>query len=241
MDRFLRNILIKDFGTKGQEKLKHSRILVIGAGGLGSPVLYYLAAAGIGTIGIVEYDQVDITNLQRQIIHFTSDLERKKVISAAEKLQQLYPGITIECHEERFTPQNATALVEAYDFIIDCCDNYETKFLINDTCVALQKPFSHAAVLSMQGEVTTYVPGHACYRCIFGEAPATGTMPTSAEVGILGSVAGITGSIQATEAIKYLTGIGELLTNRLLTFDAVKMTFTVLDIEPEKTCSCSRI
>jgi len=240
MDRFLRNILIKDFGTKGQEKLKKAKVLVIGAGGLGSPVLYYLAAAGIGTIGIVEYDKVDITNLQRQILHFTSDLERKKAISAAEKLQQLYPGIKIRCYEERFTQQNATALVDAYDFIIDCCDNYETKFLINDTCVAQQKPFSHAAVLSMQGEVTTFTPGHACYRCIFGEAPAAGTMPTSAEVGILGSVAGITGSIQATEAIKYFTGIGDLLTNRLLTFDAVKMSFTTLELEPDTHCSCSR-
>ncbi|MCD8176403.1 MAG: HesA/MoeB/ThiF family protein [Tannerellaceae bacterium] len=210
----------------------------MGAGGLGSPVLFYLAAAGAGTLGIMDYDRVDITNLQRQILHRTADVGRSKVESATEKLTALYPGIEIIPYNYKLTPENAPSILRAYDFVIECCDNYDAKFLINDCCVQQGIPFSHGAVLSMQGEITTYTPGHACYRCIFGQAPPAGSMPTSAEAGILGSVAGIAGSIQATEAIKYITGAGTLLTNQLLIFDARTMQFTRLAVSRNGTCSC---
>ncbi|MCD7935567.1 MAG: HesA/MoeB/ThiF family protein [Tannerellaceae bacterium] len=238
MDRFSRNILIEGIGKAGQQKLKNANVLIIGAGGLGSPVLFYLAAAGIGHLGIMDYDQVDMTNLQRQILHQTCDLGRSKVVSATEKLKALYPELIIQGYEYRLTAENAEEIIRPYDFVVECCDNYDAKFLINDTCVRTGTPFSHGAVLSMQGEVSTYLPGNACYRCIFGEAPAKGTMPTSAEVGILGSIAGIAGSIQATEVIKYITGTGTLLTNRLLVFNGRTMQFTNLKTEKNSTCLC---
>jgi len=239
MERFTRNILIEGIGETGQQKLKNANVLIIGAGGLGSPVLFYLAAAGVGHLGIMDYDQVDITNLQRQILHQTCDLGRSKVLSATEKLTALYPDLKIKGYEYKLTQENAAGIIGSYDFVIECCDNYEAKFLINDVCVSTGTPFSHAAVLSMQGEVSTYTPGHACYRCIFGEAPSEGSMPTSAEVGILGSIAGIAGSIQATEAIKYITGTGTLLTNRLLIFNGRNMQFTTLKVEKNSICSCN--
>lgn len=170
MDRFERNILVDGIGPAGQQKLKEAKIIVIGAGGLGSPVLFYLAAAGVGTLGIMDYDHVDITNLQRQILHRTADVGRSKVESATEKLTALYPGIEIIPYDYKLTPENAPAILRDYDFVIECCDNYDAKFLINDCCVQLGIPFSHGAVLSMQGEITTYTPGQACYRCIFGQA-----------------------------------------------------------------------
>jgi len=236
MDRYTRNTLIDGFGAEGQEKLKAAKVLVIGAGGLGSPVLLYLAAAGVGTLGIVDYDKVDITNLQRQIIHFTPDLGVVKVESAAEKIRALNPDIRLNLHPKKLTGQNAEDLFRPYDFIIECCDNYAAKLLINDTCVRMGKPYSHGAVLAMQGEAFTYIPGHACYRCIFEEPPVDGLLPSSAEVGILGSIAGTIGSIQATEAVKYLTGIGELLTDRLLLFNGRDMSFQTLKVQPNPEC-----
>lgn len=240
MDRYNRNILIEGFGEEGQEKLKNARVLVIGAGGLGSPVLLYLAAAGVGTLGIVDYDSVDITNLQRQIIHFTTDLTKLKVKSAAEKLLRLQPEINLHLHPEAFTGQNAMDLIRAYDFIVDCSDNFDTKFLINDTCVQLQKPYSHGSVVALRGEVMTYLPGHACYRCVFDSPPEASFTVTSSQVGILGSIAGIIGSIQATEVIKYLTDIGNLLTDRLLIIDGVTMNFLPLSIEKNNKCQCHK-
>ena len=228
--RYSRNILIEDFGEEGQIKLKKSKVLVIGAGGLGSPVLYYLAAAGIGTLGIVDYDTVDISNLQRQILHHSNDIGISKIISAKDKLEALNPDIHIVPYEEHFTRENAVGLVCEYDFIVDCCDNYETKFLINDICVAEQKPYSHGAVLALRGEVMTYVPGHADYRSVFDGPPENGTVPTSAQAGILGAIAGIVGSIQATEVVKYFTGIGSLILNRLLIIDGKTMAFLSLKI-----------
>ncbi len=228
--RYNRNILVEGFGEEGQSKLQNSKVLVIGAGGLGSPVLYYLAAAGIGTLGIIDSDVVDISNLQRQILHRTSEIGVPKVISAKEKLEALNPDVHIVAYRERFTQDNAAELVRQYDFVVDCCDNYETKFLISDVCVAEQKPYSHGAVLTLRGEVMTYIPGSSDYRKVFGGAPAAGTVPTSAQVGILGSIAGLVGCIQATEAIKYLTGIGDLILNRILIIDGKTMAFQSLKI-----------
>jgi molybdopterin/thiamine biosynthesis adenylyltransferase len=236
MNRYTRNILIKEIGEEGQKKLGAAKVLVIGAGGLGSPVLSYLAAAGVGTLGIVDYDVVDITNLQRQFLHYTPNLGELKTKSAQEKLQAFNPEICIQSYTEKFTSENAETLIAGYDFVIDCSDNYETKFLINDVCVRLQRPYSHGAILALQGEVMTYVPGTACYRCVFGEAPEKGTVLLPSQAGVLGAVAGVIGSIQATECIKYITGVGSLLINRLLLFDAKSMTFTTLKVKKKEAC-----
>lgn len=229
-NRYNRNILIDGLGEEGQSKLKAAKVLVVGSGGLGSPVLLYLAAAGMGTIGIIDSDQVDVTNLQRQVIHFTADVGMNKVESARAKLQALNPEVQVIIHAEKFTPQNAAQFVEPYDFVVDCCDNYATKFLIDDICVELRKPYSHASVVDMRGEVMTYIPGSASYRSIFGHPPSDEEGITSSKVGILGAVAGLVGSIQATEVVKFFTGIGDLLTNRLLIVDGRTMSFRTLKV-----------
>lgn len=238
MKRYNRNMIIEGFGPEGQEKLKKAKVLVIGAGGLGSPILYYLAAAGIGTLGILDDDTVDITNLQRQILHRTADLGKLKVLSAQEKLLALNPETRIITHRERFSADNASHIIHDYAFIMDATDNYETKFLINDVCVQEKKPYTHGAILAIQGEAMTYVPGNACYRCIFENPPEEGSAKTASEAGALGAMAGIIGSIQAAEAIKYFTGIGELLVNRILIVDGVKMKFNTLTLHQRKNCLC---
>lgn len=224
-NRYDRNILIEGFGEEGQQKLKNSKVLVIGAGGLGSPVLFYLAAAGVGTLGIIDHDMVDISNLQRQILHRSDEIGVVKVISAESKLKALNPDVQIITYKEYFTSDNAAELVRQYDFIVDCSDNYETKFLINDVCVAERKSYSHGAVLSLRGEVMTYIPGSTDYRRVFDNPPEGEKRISSAQVGILGAMAGIVGSIQATETIKYLTGIGDLIINRILIIDGKSMLF----------------
>lgn len=230
MERYTRNILIDGFGREGQAKLAASSVLVVGAGGLGSPVLMYLAAAGVGTLGIIDYDVVDVTNLQRQIVHGEDDIGKPKVESARETVEALNPGVNVVVYTEKFTKDNAAGLVHQYDFVIDCCDNYEAKYLINDVCVAENRAYSHGAILAMRGEAMTYVPGHADYRRVFPAPPAEGEYRKPEQAGVLGSVAGVIGSVQATEAIKYLTGIGELLIDRILIFDGRNMTFRTLKI-----------
>ena len=232
MERYSRNILIDGFGQEGQAKLKAAKVLVIGSGGLGSPVLLYLAAAGIGTLGIVDFDVVELSNLQRQTLHFTADIGADKVLSASRKLHALNPEVEILTYSERFTPDNAALLISPYDFIVDCCDNFATKFLIDDVCVQLQKPYVHASVVALQGEVMTYTPGSVCYRDVFTGQPADEHAIRSSDVGILGAMAGIVGSIQATEVIKYFIGIGGLLTNRLLLIDGRTMNFHCLKVNP---------
>jgi len=230
MARYNRNILIEGFGEEGQAKLKAAKVLVIGSGGLGSPVLLYLAAAGIGTLGVVDYDVVDESNLQRQILHFTGDVGTEKVISAANKLHELNPDVEIITYNKKFTSENAVSLISSYDFVVDCCDNFATKFLIDDVCVQQQKPYSHGSVIAMRGEVLTYTPGNASYRSVFGGQPADDNGLVSSQVGVLGALAGVVGSIQATEVVKYFTEIGELLTNRLLIIDGRDMRFQCLKI-----------
>ncbi len=227
-DRYTRNIAIEGFGEAGQRRLQAAKVLVIGAGGLGSPVLFYLAAAGVGTLGIVDSDAVEISNLQRQILHAANDIGRAKTVSAAEKLRAFNPEVAIVTYPVRFTPENAAELMADYDFVVDCCDNYDTKFLINDVCVASSKPYCHGAVLALRGEVMTWIPGCADYRSLFGGPPPEGVVPTPAEAGTLGAVAGLVGTIQAAEVIKYLTGLGDLLTDRLLVIDALSMSFRTI-------------
>lgn len=236
MGRYSRHKLLEGFGKEGQEKLLRSRVLLIGAGGLGSPNALYLAAAGVGTIGIADADMVSMSNLQRQVIHFTEDIGKPKVESAAEKMHRVNPDIKVVTYDTFITESNATAIISDYDFIIDCTDSFASKYLINDACVMAGKPFCAGGVVKYGAQVMTHVPGSACYRCIFPEPPAENDVETCSTVGVLGSVVGIMGSIQATEAIKYLTGVGELLTDKLLIVDALQMTFTSLQFSKNQDC-----
>ena len=231
-------MLVEGIGEEGQAKLKAARALVIGAGGLGSPVLYYLVAAGVGTVGIVDDDKVNISNLQRQILYTTPDIGMLKTFSAGQKLTALNPEVKITLCNCRFTEENAEKITLDYDFIVDCCDNFATKLLINDVCVRMKKPYSHGAVVDMRGEVMTYTPGAACYRCVYDALPQEGQSSASPQTGIIGAVAGITGSIQATEAIKCLIGMRDLLTDRLLVTDAKTMKFISLKVKKLSSCIC---
>ncbi len=236
IERYSRHILLQDVGLEGQEKILNAKVLVIGAGGLGSPVSLYLAAAGVGHIGLVDADVVDLSNLQRQIIHFTKDLGTPKVESAKEKILAINPDAKVTTYQEFLDSTNAKEIIEPWDFIIDGVDNFPTKFLINDACVMLGKPFSHGGILRFQGQTFTHVPGSACYRCFFKEPPPVGAVPSCSQAGILGAIAGMLGTIQAAEALKYIIGIGDLLTNRLLTFDAKTMNFRTIKVKKRDNC-----
>ncbi len=236
LQRYARHFALPEIGEEGQLRLQNGRVLVVGAGGLGSPVLLYLAAAGVGTIGIIDGDNVDYSNLQRQIIHTTADIDRPKAISAKEKLQRLNPNIHITAYTQYLTSDNAGEILPNYDFVIDATDNLGSKYLINDICVAAGKPFSHGAISHYSGHTMTILPGTACYRCLIPDAVTTDESPA----GPLGAIPGILGTFQAVEAIKYLTGIGSLLTNRLLTFDALTMIFHTLSLSPNPDCCCRK-
>lgn len=234
--RYDRNVRIRGIGEEGQEKLLSSSVLIIGAGGLGSASIQYLSAAGIGRIGIADGDTVDETNLQRQVIHTTEDVGVQKVLSAAQKAFSINPGIRIETYNMKITDSNIEEIIAGYDFIIDAVDNFRSKFSINDACVRLVKPFSHAGALAMEAQVMTYVPGSACLRCAIPKEPEAGAYPTSLEEGILGAVAGHAGTLQAIEAVKYITGAGKLLTGRMLFIDALNARYKSVEIEKRKGC-----
>lgn len=237
IQRYSRHILLQDVGVEGQEKISNGKVLIIGAGGLGAPVALYLAAAGVGTIGIIDGDVVDLSNLQRQVIHFTADVNKSKVQSAKEKINQLNPDVKVIAYHQLLTAENALQIIENYDFIVDGTDNFPVKFLINDACVIAGKPFSHGGILRFEGQTITWLPGAACYRCIFHAPPPPNAVPTCSQAGVLGAIAGMLGTIQATEVLKYLTGVGELLTNRLLTFDAKKMEFRTIKVKHNHKCA----
>ena len=234
--RYSRHILLREVGVEGQERIRQGKVLIVGLGGLGSPVALYLAAAGVGTIGLVDGDRVDLSNLQRQVIHSTPDVGRLKVESAREKLLRLNPGVQVHVHANFLSAENALELIRPYDFIVDGTDNFPVKFLINDACVMAGKPFSHGGILRFQGQTFTHLPGSACYRCLFKEPPPAGAVPTSSQAGVLGAIAGMLGTIQAAEVLKYFTGVGELLTNRLLTFDAKTMVFHTIKVSKRESC-----
>lgn len=237
-ERYKRHILLPEIGREGQRRLLGSSVLIVGAGGLGSPVALYLAAAGIGRIGIADYDTVDITNLQRQIIHTLNDVGRQKTLSAQEKIAALNPDVTAIAVNARFDRSNAASMIADYDIIVDATDSLDTKYLINDTCVAAEKPFVHGAINRFTGNIMTVLPGTACFRCVFPQAQET---KKSSEYGIFGAIAGIAGTIQAAETIKYLTRTGRLLTDRLLSFDARTMQFFTLDISRSPDCPLHRL
>lgn len=236
ISRYSRHIIMSDVGVKGQKKILSGKVLIIGVGGLGSPVALYLAAAGIGTLGLIDDDKVDMTNLQRQVIHYTPDLGKPKVISAREKVSKINPDVNVITHQKRVNAENIMDIIKDYDFIIDGTDNFVSKFLINDACVFAEKSFSHGGILRFDGQTMTYTPGNCCYRCLFEGPPPQGSVPTCSQAGVLGSVAGILGTIQATEALKFIIGKGELLTNRILIFDSLIMNFRTINIERNSDC-----
>ncbi|OAV66863.1 putative adenylyltransferase/sulfurtransferase MoeZ [Bacteroidales bacterium Barb4] len=236
IERYSRHILLQDIGAEGQEKICNGKVLVVGAGGLGSPVLLYLAAAGVGTLGVIDGDTVDLSNLQRQVIHFTPDTGKPKVISAKEKINRLNPDVNVIACHERLTAGNALDIIKDYDFIVDGTDNFPVKFLINDACVLAGKPFSHGGILRFEGQTLTHLPGTACYRCLFHSPPPPDAAPSCSQSGVLGAVAGMLGTIQAAEVLKFLTGTGELLTNRLLTFNAKTMHFQTITLKKNPNC-----
>lgn len=232
-----RNIRIPEVGEEGQLKLSRSRVLIVGLGGLGSPALYYLAACGIGEIGIVDGDRVELSNLQRQILHGREDVGREKTASAEQSITRLRPDLSLISYFCRISEANAQEIIAPYDFVIEATDSFVSKFLINDVCVRLGKAFSHAGILGMYGQTMTVVPGKGpCYRCVFGDPPPSGAVPTTQEEGVLGVVPGVLGAIQAAEAIKYLLNCGRLLVGRLLTWDALAMHFREVPLPGEMRC-----
>lgn len=237
IERYARHIILEHIGIEGQRKLLNSKVFIIGAGGLGSPVALYLAAAGVGSIGIADADTVDLSNLQRQVIHTTNDIGIPKVTSAKDKMLAINPDIEVKTYQSFINKDNIQNIIKEYDFIIDGSDNFATKFLINDACVLMKKPFSHGGILRFTGQSMTVLPGKsACYACVFDSPPPPESTPTCSSAGVLGTIAGMLGTIQATEAVKYLTGCGELLSDKLLIFDALSMDFDKINIKKNEEC-----
>ncbi|TLY38195.1 MAG: molybdopterin-synthase adenylyltransferase MoeB [Nitrospirae bacterium] len=235
--RYSRHILLPEVGGKGQKKIGQARVLVIGAGGLGSPVALYLAAAGVGTIGIIDSDVVDLSNLQRQVIHHTDDVGRPKVESAKAKIQALNPSVEVETHYSRLTADNALDIIGGYDLVVDGVDNFPAKFLINDACFFAKKPLVHGGILRFDGRVFTILPGQsACYRCVFKQPPPPGMVASCQEAGVIGALAGVIGTIQATEVLKLILGKGRPLTDRLLDYDARLTRFREIKIRKNPHC-----
>ncbi|HWA58040.1 MAG TPA: molybdopterin-synthase adenylyltransferase MoeB [Gemmatimonadales bacterium] len=235
--RYSRHLILPEVGLEGQRRLRESSVLLVGAGGLGSPLGLYLAAAGVGRIGMVDFDRVDASNLQRQVIHGTSDIGRPKLDSARDRIRELNPHVTVEPYPVRLTSVNALEIARDYDVIIDGTDNFPTRYLVNDTCVLLGKPYVYGSVFRFEGQVSVLAtPDGPCYRCLFREPPPPGMVPGCAEGGVLGVLPGLVGVIQATEAIKLLLGIGETLAGRLLLVDALTMRFRTLTLARDPEC-----
>ena len=235
--RYSRHLLLPEIGVQGQERLKAARVLLVGAGGLGSPAALYLAAAGVGTLGLVAFDAVDVTNLQRQIMHGTSGVGRPKLESASERLGDLNPHVRVEGHAVRLTSANALDIVRDYDVVIDGSDNFPTRYLVNDACVLLGKPLVYGSIFRFDGQASVFDARHGpCYRCLYPEPPPPGLVPSCAEGGVLGVLPGIIGSIQALEAIKLVTGAGESLIGRLLLVDALRIRFRELTLRKDPEC-----
>jgi len=226
IQRYSRNIILEQIGGQGQERLLSSKVLIIGLGGLGSPAALYLAAAGVGTIGLLDGDQVDLTNLQRQIIHHTKDVGKRKVASARARIRAVNPDVTVRSHDVWARADSIREIIREYDFVIDATDNFPAKFLVNDACYFERIPFSHGGILQFEGQLMTVIPGKtACYRCVFPGPPPGNLGAPCGQAGVLGVLPGVIGSLQATEAIKHLLGIGEPLTDSLLTYSALTMDF----------------
>ena len=242
IERYSRHIILPEVGGQGQARLLDSSVLVVGAGGLGSPAVLFLAAAGVGTLGIIDADTVDLSNLQRQILHTTADVGGAKTASAERKVRALNPDVAVRIHQTRLSASNALDILPEYDFVLDGTDNFPSKVLVADACHFAGKPYSHAGILGFIGQTITVVPGETtCYRCLFREPPPPGAVPSCSQAGVLGVLPGVVGSVQATEAIKCLLVIGEMLVDRLLIYDALAMTFRIVRVSRSVDCPlCGR-
>ena len=234
--RYSRHIIMGDVGSAGQRKLIQSKALIIGAGGLGSPSAVYLALAGVGTIGIVDFDVVELSNFQRQILHHTADVGRSKVDSAKDNIKSYNPDVNVVLHDVRLESDNAMDIISQYDLVINGADNFATRYLVNDACYLLNKTLVDGSILIFDGQATVFLPGEGCYRCLFPEPPPPGMVPNCAEAGVLGALTGLVGSIQATEALKQFIGIGDSLSSRLLLIDALSMTFREVKLKRNPSC-----
>jgi adenylyltransferase/sulfurtransferase len=244
-ERYARHLVLEEVGEEGQQKLLEARVLVIGAGGLGSPLLLYLAAAGVGTLGVVDDDTVDLSNLQRQIVHATESIGMPKVESARRTLSHVNPEVKLQSHPTRLAEANAADLVAAYDLVADGSDNFATRYLLNDLCYRLKKPLVSAALSPFEGQLSTFKaylgPPHPCYRCLFREAPPPDSVPRCETAGILGAIAGVMGTLQATEVLKELLGLGESLSGTLLVYDALRAGFHNIKLPRDPDCpTCGR-
>ncbi len=235
--RYSRHLLLPEVGVEGQQRLKAARVLCVGAGGLGSPALLYLAAAGVGTIGLVDFDTVDLTNLQRQIAHGTADVGRRKTESAAERVAALNPHVSVEAHDVRLSSENALGLIARYDIVLDGSDNFPTRYLVNDACALAGRPYVYGSIFRFEGQASVFDAARGpCYRCLHPEPPPPGLVPSCAEGGVLGVLPGIIGSIQALETIKLILGAGSSLVGRLILFDALRMGFRELELRKDPEC-----
>jgi len=234
--RYSRHIIMGDVGSGGQRKLLGAKALIVGAGGLGSPSAIYLALAGVGTIGIVDFDVVDLSNLQRQILHHTADVGRSKLESARDNINSYNPGVNVVMHETRLESENAMEIISQYDLVVNGADNFATRYLVNDACYLAGKPLVDGSILIFDGQTTVFMPGEGCYRCLFPSPPPPGMVPNCAEAGVLGALTGLVGSIQATEALKLLLGIGESLSSCLILIDALSMSFREVRLKRNKAC-----
>ncbi|SFF88231.1 adenylyltransferase and sulfurtransferase [Halopelagius inordinatus] len=236
LDRYSRHIIMDEVGPEGQKRLLDARVLVVGAGGLGSPAVEYLAGAGVGTLGVVDDDVVERSNLQRQVIHGDGDVGRPKVESAADFVARLNPDVTVETYETRLDKSNVEDVVSGYDVVVDASDNFPTRYLLNDFCRLREIPIAHGAIYKFEGQVTTLASDGPCYRCLFPEAPEPGTVPDCATTGVLGVLPGTVGCLQATEAVKLVLGVGEPLVGRLLFYDAMDTTFETVPYRKNPDC-----
>ncbi|MFB6281092.1 MAG: ThiF family adenylyltransferase [Haloferacaceae archaeon] len=238
LDRYSRHIIMDEVGPEGQSALLDAEVLVLGAGGLGSPIIQYLAAAGIGTLGIADDDVVELSNLQRQVVHGDDDVGRPKVDSAAEFVAELNPDVDVRTHQVRVEPDNVEGLIDGYDFVVDGTDNFRTRYLVNDACTLAGVPFSHGSIFRFEGQITTFAGGadSPCYRCMFPEAPPDGMVPDCATAGVLGVLPGTVGCVQATETVKHVLGTGDLLDGRMVFYDALHMEFESVEITKKADC-----
>lgn len=236
VERYSRHLIMPQVGSAGQRKILASSALIIGAGGLGSPVATYLALAGIGKIGIVDFDVVDLSNLQRQTLHQTDDVGKSKAQSAKETLLAYNPNVNVVTHETPITSDNAMEIIAQYDYVVNGADNFATRYLVNDASYLLKKPLIDGSILMFDGQATTYLPGQGCYRCLYPAPPPPGMVPSCAEAGVLGAMTATIGSIQATEILKLILGVGEPLVNRLLLYDALSLEFRIVKIRRDPNC-----
>ena len=236
VSRYSRHIIMPQVGSVGQRKLLDAKVLMVGAGGLGSPITIYLTLAGVGTVGLVDFDDVDVTNLQRQILHFNDDIGRAKVESAVETLKAYNPDTTVNVHEEPISSVNAMEIMKDYDVIVNGADNFPTRYLVNDAAYLSGKTLVDGSILLFDGQATTYIPGQGCYRCLFPTPPPPGEVPSCAEAGVLGMLPGMVGTIQATEVVKQILGVGDSLSGRLLLIDALSMEFRTVKIRRNPQC-----